>query len=196
MHSVDKPIVEKSKAEIEKRLAGMGDYVKMSYLQRALNSKLDFDTRKFVFMKLALIYEERRMFLEAAKMMKSAAEINTTFRDKIRDFMKVVDLFIKANDYDEAERTFLQTLALANDKEKRDLRRIYKSYVLAHAEYYLKDNKRNYAKIAFEKALSMDLDPSEKIETQKNLLDLYDKLGLIREYYNLKRGLWIIVDKI
>ena len=95
----ERPIDEKSKSQIEERLASMGDYVKMSYLQRALKSGLSLDTRKFVLFRLAGIYEARRMYNQAARMVKSAAEINTTFKEKIKDYIRSVELYIKAGNH-------------------------------------------------------------------------------------------------
>lgn len=189
MHTVDKPIPEKTRAEIEKRLEGMGDYVRMSYLQRALNSGLNFDTKKFVLLRLAGIYEARRMFLESAKMTKVAAEINTTFKNKIKDYMKAVELYIKGGDYAEADRMFAHSLVLGNTKEKKELKTNFKDYYLTQGKFYLSNDKRNYARIALEKVLSLDLSIEDKKEVQEILLDLYDKLGLVKEYYALKRGM-------
>jgi tetratricopeptide (TPR) repeat protein len=189
MHSVSKPIQEKSKGEIEKKLDGMGDYVKMSYLQRALASRLDYDTKKFVLLRLAGIYEARRMFLEAAKMARSAAEINTTFKEKIQDFMKVVELYIKGGEYDEADRLFAQALALGSTQEKFEMKTNFRNYYIMQGKFFLSNDKRNYARLAFEKCLTLELDLSQKKEIQKYLLGLYDKLGLVKEYYALKGSL-------
>ncbi|MEK6825139.1 MAG: hypothetical protein AABY02_04775, partial [Nanoarchaeota archaeon] len=85
-------IQERTKQDIQTKLAKMGDYVKIDYLCRALSSGLDFETRKFVLLELSKLYESRSMYLEAGKLMKNAAEINTTFKGKITDFMKSVEL--------------------------------------------------------------------------------------------------------
>ena len=189
MHRVDKPIPEKSKSEIEKRLQGMGDYVKMSYLQRALGSNLDFDTRKFVLIKLAEIYEKRGMFLEGAKMLKGAAEINTTFKKKSEDYMQVVDLYIKGGDYIEADRMFGQAVALCKGREKEEMKKQLKDFYINQAKSHLSNDKRNYARLALEKALTLDLDSEDKKYAHEQLLELYNKLGLIKEYYSLKNNI-------
>lgn len=186
MHTVDRPIAEKTRSEIEARLKGMGDYVKMSYLQRALKSGLDFDSRKFVLLKLAEIYDYRKMFLESAKMLKSAAEINTTFKDKIRDYLKAVDMFIRGGDFVEADRLFAQALALGNDSEKMQMKMQRKNSYLSQARFFLSNDKRNNARLIFEKALTLELDMHEKKDVQKQLLELYNKLGLVREFYKLQ----------
>jgi len=189
MHAVDKPIIEKTRSEIEKKLEGMGDYVKMSYLQRALNSGLSFDIRKFILIRLTGIYEGKKMYLEAAKMLKSGAEINTTFKEKIKDYMKTVELYIRGGDYVEADRIFVQALTLGTEKEKQEMKNNLKNYYLTQAKFFLSNDKRNYAKIIFEKSLKLGLNATEKREVQEHLLELYNKLGYIREYSALKEGM-------
>lgn len=187
VHNVERPIDEKNKAQIENKLQTMGDYVQMSYLQRALKSGLDFDTRKFVLLRLGGIYEARRMHLEAAKMIKAAAEINTTYREKIRDYMKATELFIKGQDYPEADRLFAQSLALGNSQEKLQMKQAYKNFYLTQAKLFENSDKRTNAKETYEKVLALELDIGERTQVQKSLLDLYDKLGKIKEYYALKQ---------
>jgi len=186
----EKPITEKSRGEIEQKLKTMGDYVKMNYLQRALRSPIDFDTKKFVLLKLTEIYEQSKMYLEAARMMKAAAEINTTFKDKTKDYMKSVECYIKGGDYAEADRIFAQALALGSDREKAEMKTALKNIYYNQAKSYSDANKRNYTRKLYEKMATMpELNAQEKKEVQVQLMQLYEKLGLIREYYNLKRGL-------
>lgn len=189
MLDVNRPIKERSKSEIEAATSKMGDYVKMSYLQRALRSSLDFETKRYVLVKLASIYEARRMYLEGAKMIKAAAEINKTFREKRADYMKAVYLYVKAGDFVEADRMFVQALALGNDAEKMEMKSSYKDYYIKQADEYIKAAKRNQAKQFYEKALTLDLQIGERSQIQKRLLDLYEKLGNVKEYMNLKKSL-------
>ena len=189
MHIIDKPIEEKTTGEIEKKLEGQGDFVKMSYLQRALNSRLGFDARKFVLLRLAGIYEDRKMFKDASKSVKDAAEINVTFRDKIRDFMKSVELSIRGGDYREADITFAKAIALGNDREKLEMKGNFKNYYLNQAGVFLNKDKRNHAREVYEKVLSLEVDIGERRKVQKILLELYEKLGMIREFYSLKKTL-------
>ena len=84
-----------TKSEVEKKLASVGDYVKMDFLAQCLKKNLDFDTKKFVLMKLAEIYESRKMFSEAAKVMRGGAEINATYESKLNDFVRSGVLFVK-----------------------------------------------------------------------------------------------------
>ncbi|MEK6847040.1 MAG: hypothetical protein AABY16_02640 [Nanoarchaeota archaeon] len=186
MYIVDKPVIEKNRGEIEAKMKTMGEYVKMSYLQRAAKSQLDFDTRKFVMLELARVYEQKHMFLDAAKTIKNAAEITTTFREKMMQFMKAVELNVRGNDFADAERIFAQALALGNDRDKWEMKMQFKQFHFAQAQSYLAQNRRSQAKALYQKMLTMELNPQEKTVVQNQLLDLYLRLGNTREYHQLK----------
>ena len=68
-----------TRRDVEQKLTSVGDYVRIDYLSGLLKESLDFDTRKFVLVKLSGLYEMKSMFLEGAKLMRGAAEINVTF---------------------------------------------------------------------------------------------------------------------
>lgn len=181
-------VKERSRQEIEARLGSMGDYVKIDYLQRALSAHLDFDTRKFVLTKLAMMYEDKGMLLESAKLMKSAAEINTTFKAKIQDYMKTVELYIRGGSFQDADMMLSQALALGNEREKVEIKSSYKKLYSDYAQYNVQKDKRQLAKKAYEKLLTLDLSPSEKKAAQDQLLQIYQKLGNIRDFYRLRDG--------
>lgn len=181
-------VKERSKAEIEARLATMGEYVKIDYLQRALNAHLDFETRKFVLTRLSGMYEDKGMLLEAAKLMKSAAEINTTFKNKIQDYMRCTELYVRGLSFQDADLMLAQAVALGNEREKVEIKAAYKKYYDQLAEISIKRDKRQNAKKAYEKLLTMDLSADEKKSVQDKLLKLYEKLGNIRDFYRLRDG--------
>ena len=186
MYVVDRPITERTRTEIDAKIKNMGEYVKMSYLQRAVKSQLDYDTRRFVLLELAKIYEQKGMFLDAAKTIRSAADITTTFKDKIGQFMKAVEYTVRGQNWAEAERLFAQALALGNDREKWEMKQMYKEYYLAQAQFFLKSDRRNNAKDILQKMLLLDLSSEERGKVQNKLLELYYKLGNVREYHALK----------
>ncbi|MEK6933845.1 MAG: hypothetical protein AABW75_03145 [Nanoarchaeota archaeon] len=176
-----------TRKEIEAKISNVGDYVKMDCLQACLKKQLDFDTRKFVLTELTRIYEERKMNLEAGKLMRMAADINTTFEGKMNDFIKSAGLFIKSGSFDEADISISKALANANDRQKVGIKIKIKDIYKNYAKDMLSKDKRKHAMEAYEKVLSLDLDPLEKKDSQKNLLYLYEKLGKIYDYYALKK---------
>lgn len=180
-------VKENTRREIETKLEGMGDYVKMDYLSSCLKKQLDFDTRKFVLMTLAGIYEKRSIFSEAGKLYRSAAEINTTTQSKINDYLKSCDVFIKAGEFDEAEISFKRALATGNEAEKHRIKETLKEYYKKQAKEFLQRDKRKHAMDTYERLLTFDLNLEEKKLAKEQLLELYHKLGKVREYLNMKK---------
>lgn len=179
-------VQERSRQEIDAKLATMGDYVKIDYLTRALSSGLDFDTKKHAMSILAKLYESRSMYLEAARLVRNSADINTTFKAKIAEFMKSVELYVRGGNYPEADFVFQQALALATEREKPELRAQLKGYYFVEAQRFIKQDRRNQAKKAYEKVMTFDLNVQEKADAQRQLLGLYEKLGNVKEFLKLR----------
>src|SRR3989344_1562860 len=167
-----------SRKAVEEKISTMGDYVKIGYLSNCLKKSLDFDTRKFVLTTLSKLYEDRKMFNAAGKMLSFAADINATFNGKISDFLNSTELFIKGGSYDEADLIFRKATSMANISQKTE-----------QAKEHLKKDKRRNAAEVYEKLLTLDLDPQEKDEIKAKLIVLYESLGKIREFYSMRRSL-------
>ncbi len=177
-----------NRRDIEAKLANVGDYVKMDYLSACLKKSLDFDTKKFVLLKLSEIYESHKMYLEAGKLLRVAAEINTTFEGKMQDFMKSSDLYIKGGNFDEAESSYAKALACSSEAQKERLRARRKEAYKLYAQECISKDKRKHAMESYQKYLSIpELTAQERKEVQALLLALYEKLGKIVEYGSLKR---------
>lgn len=178
-----------TRRDIETRLARVGDYVKMDFLQQCLKKGLDFETRRFALTTLAKIYEGRSMYLEAGKLIRIAADINTTFDAKMQDFLKSAELYIKAGSYEESDISMTKAFAVANERQKVEIKVKIKESYKKQAQDFLKKDKRKHAAEAYEKLLTLDLNPLEKKEVQKTLLELYQKLGKIRDFYALQKSI-------
>ena len=175
-----------TKRELEEQLKTVGDYVKMDLLASALKKKIDFDTKRFVLLKLAEIYESKKMFSEAAKMMKNAAEINTTYDGKMNDFMMSCTLFIKGGNFAEGDVSFTKAMGCATELQKGRLKIAKKDAYKEQAKEYIAKDRRSHALVVYEKLLTLELTPEEKKDAQANLLILYEKLGKVKEFYALK----------
>ncbi|MDP1696017.1 MAG: hypothetical protein Q8L29_03825 [archaeon] len=179
-----------TRRDIDAKLQGMGDYVKIDYLVRCLKQAMDFDTRKFVLIKLSEIYGQKGMYLEAARMLAGSAEINSTFQAKINDYVKAAEYFMRGGDFDNADSTFNKAVVCCNGIQKEAIKTKRKELYKAQAKIYMQKDKRNQALLTYEKLLSIEqLNPEEKREVQSTLLTLYEKLGKIKDYYSLKRNM-------
>jgi len=178
-----------TRRELEERLKNVGDYVKMDLLSAALKKNIDIDTKKFCLLKLAEVYEERRMFSEAAKMIRNAAEVNLTYDGKMNDFMKSCSLFIKSGNFAEGDVSFTKALGCATELQRARLKTMRKEAYKAQAKEYVLREKRSHALEAYEKLLSLELTPEEKKEVQTSLLMIYEKLGKVKDFYALKSNM-------
>src|SRR3989344_1600558 len=178
-----------SRKAVEEKISTMGDYVKIGYLSNCLKKSLDFDTRKFVLTTLSKLYEDRKMFNAAGKMLSFAADINTTFNGKISDFLNSTELFIKVGSYDEADLAFKKATSIANISQKTELKKRVKEIYQIQAKEHLKKDRRKNAAEVYERLLTVDLDPQEKDEIKAKLIVLYESLGKIREFYSMRRSL-------
>lgn len=183
-------IKEANRKDIEARLASMGDYVKIDYLGGLLKNNLDYDTRRFVLVKLASLYKDKGMLAEAARLVGNAAEINTTYEGMVNDYTKAMELFIRGNHFDESDTPFNKAIASANnEKQKMAIRVKRKDFIKLQAEELMKKDKRKNAMLAYEKLNSMpELSADEKSKVQDILAGLYEKLGKVREFYGIKKN--------
>jgi len=184
-------IKESNRKDVEARLSTMGDYVKIDYLSELLKNNLDYDTRRFVLLKLASIYKNKGMLAEAGRLVRNAADINTTYEGMMNDYTKAMQLFIQSGDFDEADISLNKAVASCNTEGQRAAIKIKrKETIQLQAQEYIKRDKRKHAMLAFEKLLSIrETNSDEKRQAQTQLLRLYEQLGKVKEFYNLQKSM-------
>ncbi len=178
-----------SKSDIEKEIEGKGDFVQIAYLTEILEKKVPIDVRKFICFKLAEIYEKKGMFDYAAKMFDNIALVSIAFSEKIKHYIKESELYIKAGVFEKADEAMKKAMNQANAVEKQDIHFVVKNFYKRQAEVYEKEMKRNNALRIYEKLLETNITDLEKQEIKKKVLDLYEKLGKLKEYFILKKSI-------
>jgi len=178
-------IKEKTKAEIESKISGMGDFLKMGYLEECLKHNLTFDVKKYCALELAKIYEARKMFSESGRKLEQAGEISITFREKKELFMKAAELYLKAEIYEQVSLALRKAVEQTNKDEAPIMKSAIKKLLREQAEVYENENRNGKALKAYEYLYKM-LKESEKEEIKRKLLNLYEKLGKLSEYNILK----------
>ena len=176
-----------SKSDIEEKLAGRGEFVQMDYLSKLLKERLHRDTKKFIYLKLIEIYNKRGMFNDVGKMYEAISEISIAFSEKIKYYVKAVGYYIKSGFFDKADYAMKKALGEANSVERNEIVFVIKDFYKRQAEDYEKELKRNHAARIYEKLLEMNISDSERKEINKKLMELYEKLGRLKEFYALKK---------
>ena len=177
-----------SKSEIEEKIFGRGEFVQMDYLSKLLRQSLHRDTKKFIYLKLIEIYDKRKMYNDSAKMYDGLADISIAFSEKVKYFVKAVESYIKAGFFDKADYSLKRAYGEANSREREDISHHVKNFYKNLAENYKREVKRNHAVKVYLKLLEMNITDMERKEIKKKLIDLYEKLGKIKEFYALKRA--------
>ena len=178
-----------TKAEIDNELIGKGDFVRIDNLTRFLKDDLPIDIRKEVVLILADIYEKKSMFNEAAKMHDNFSIYSSSFSEKIKHYTKEAELYIKAGLFERADEAVKNAMTQANARERNEISLAIKDFYKRQAGVYEKELRRANAVRIYEKLLETNITPAEREEIKKKLLDLYDKLGRVKEFLVLKRSL-------
>ncbi len=95
---------EMTKSEIEREVSKWGEYVQIDNLTRFLktNPGIPVDVKKFVNQKLGEVYEKRKMFFDSAISYEKVAELCILQPEKIKNFLKAVNSYIKSGNFDRA----------------------------------------------------------------------------------------------
>jgi tetratricopeptide (TPR) repeat protein len=175
-----------NKSEIEKELEGKGPFIQIDWLNRFLKEPLTTDMKKFIFTKLANLYEKTKMFSEAAKCYNNLAQLSLTFAERIKFYLKEAEFYIYSGSFSKADEAVRKAVTEANTLERKQIQRQILEIYKKQAENYEKEGKRAKAAETYEKLIEISTMPSEREEFKKKLLSLYEKLGKLRESKDLE----------
>ncbi len=176
-----------TKSEIEMFLKNKDEFIKIDYLNRFLKQADNIDVKKFIYLNLALINEKKGFFSGAIKNVASAAEISLTYREKKELYLKEADLWIRASDFNMADKAIQKAYSYANLEERQILQNQYLDLYRAIAKNLEDNGKIRKAINVYERLISMPQTPEKKLDAKEKLLALYEKSGQIRDHDRLKR---------
>ncbi|MFA6022504.1 MAG: hypothetical protein WC781_00275 [Candidatus Pacearchaeota archaeon] len=174
-----------TRGQIEEGLKNKGDFVKLDVLNRYLQQADSLDIKKFILLKLVDIYQDRNFLLDAAKHLDAAADLVITYREKIDLYMKETELYVKLGQFDLADRIYQKAYAYGNMREKAETQAKYIDYYIFQAKSNEKEQKHRKAVEIYEKLYSMPQADEKRMEFKNKLLELYGKLGRIRDQTRL-----------
>ena len=177
--------MQKERKEIEEQLTIMNPFLQLEFLEKKLKEAKTFDVKRFIHLKLAEIYEGKKMITEAARNMENAAEIGITVKEKKEDYLKAVELYTISGDYEKAELVLKKALGCGDEKEKEEMKLVRKNILISLAEKAEKDGMRNNALKIYEHLFRISSDVEKRFLKEK-LIELYEKLGKMREASSLR----------
>ena len=177
-----------SKAEIEKALEGKGEYIQIDLLTKLIEDKPGILMKRHVYTRLAKIYQDKKMFKDAARNYEHLGVNSVTFADKTKYFLIAAEFYIKDGAFNEADSAMKKAMGEANSFERGEIYYSLKQFYKNQAEEYESKNKWNKASVIYEKLLKMKITHQEEGEIRKKLLYLYEKLGKFKEYHLLEKN--------
>jgi tetratricopeptide (TPR) repeat protein len=176
-----------SRSEIERELKGKGDFVQIDYLTRFIGQKPPLHEKKFAFMKLIEIYQEKGMFNDIAKIYSNLSILALSSQERVDYLIKETKAYIQGGRFDEADSVMRRAMEEVTIVKKADIYEDIKDFYKKQAETFEKESKRNHAIKVYEKLLSMKISDIERNEAKAKLLSLYEQLGKFRESSALER---------
>jgi len=175
-----------SKSEIEEHIEKRGDFANIDYLNNLLRRDLPFDVKKFVHFKLVEIYERLRIFGHVARIFNNLALISIAFSEKVKYHVKETEAYIKAGEFDSADKAMNKAIREAKAVEKDEIYYHVKDFYIKLAENYENQIKINSASKVYERLIKMRMTEHEKKQIKDKLIRLYEKLGKFKEAKRLE----------
>lgn len=186
---MEKLTKEMTKVEIEREISKWGDYVQIDNLTRFLktNPSIPFDVKRFINQKLGEVYEKSKMFFDSAVSYEKVGELCVLRPEKLKNFLKAVNNYIKSGYFDRADETAKKCLRESSSLERVEILKSLKESYKQEAERGIKENKRSNTVKVYERMLEMVSIPlAEKEEIKEKLLKLYLTLGMMNNYNKFK----------
>jgi len=174
---------EKTIDEISEKLLGINTILsKINYLESALKEVgFSFEIKRFLWKELSNLYEERRMYEKAAKVMANKASVEVSIREKIESYISAAELYSRAGKVEDSEHMFVRALREGDLGQKLRIKLARKNVYLICAKELESKGKKASAVKFYEKLLKMDLDVFERDQIKEKLIVTYKALGLFRE---------------
>ena len=169
------------KNEVEEFLKEKGEFMQIDYLNNYLKLMPPIEMRKFAYIKLAEIYNKKKMFAESAKAYRNVAMNSTIFREKIKYFIEEAKEYIRKGEFIDADKAIKRALTESTIDQRKQITKEIIIFYKEIAQELENGLKRNQASRIYEKILKFDLSEQEKLEIKEKLKKLYEKLGKVRE---------------
>ncbi|MBU2523287.1 MAG: hypothetical protein KKE23_03290 [Nanoarchaeota archaeon] len=176
-----------SEDDVRFRLKTLSPMLQQEYLENLLRRlNLDPNIRLMCSREVTELYVRRGLWANAAKIMESAAIFIHNQNIKKDIYKQAAVLYLRAMDLLLAEDCFRKTLENAMEKEKPFLKREIEQIHFTEAANMENIGKRAKAVEVYERMRRLGPDPILQRKINEKLVVLYENLGRIRDYIDLR----------
>ena len=155
---------------------------KIIYLESALKAVGgSFEIKRFIWGKLASLYEERKMFERAARALGTLASMEPMFRERMDSYVMAAEMFCRVGKVRDADEMFVRAARDVTGEGKAKVMLARKNVYLNAAGELERKGKRASAVKFYEKLVKMKLEDVERSEIIDKLRVSYKALGMFRE---------------
>ena len=174
---------EKTIEEVEERLSKMLTTLnKLSYLESVLRvSGTTFEVKRFLYKRIANLYEDRKLFEKAARAMGNRAAIEVSPKEKLDSYICAAELFCKSGRVEDADEMFNRAMRDLDDSGKAKVQLARKNIYLLSAQSLEGHGKPVSALKFYERLVKTRLDNLEKQNVKVKLISMYRKLGRFKD---------------
>jgi len=176
--------------DVNEKLRSLSSTLQQEYLENLLKRfVLDQNIKILASKRLADLYARKGLWLNAARIMESAADSSPIFKERKDLYMKTGILYLKALNYLLATDSFKKALEAASPLEKAKLQEEINDLYLVEAEELDKKGKMAKAVQIYERILRTNPDAQKKRKISERLMVLYEKLGKIKDSLEMRDSL-------
>lgn len=179
-------VQETNLREIQEKAGRMSDFLRMEYLESCISKLHDVEIQRFCCLELSRLYEERKMYSDAIKYIFKYRETLISQEEKNKAMNREIELLIKSGQYERADLLFRRLMEHVKEREKFELVRKIVEYYRKGVIQFERENKYSGQAKVYEKMLPYLQDP-EKSYAKKRLIEVYKKLGCVRESLELEK---------
>ena len=170
----------------------LSDEKRIEWLEKISERPLDKETKKFVFILIAKLYEKKQMFNSALNYYSMASSLVEKFKEAIPLALKIAQLYVRLFNFSYAEDYLRKALSFASSKEQGKIKEAYFNFYLEEAKAY--EARKRYRKAIkfYEYLANKDIN---KLEMLNKIAELYDKAAMPLEASKIKQQIKAIEEK-
>jgi len=176
----------------EKLKTFISEEKRIEWLEKISEQIIDKELKKFCYLKIAELYEKKRMLSSAINYYVLASSLIEKYRENIGVMLKISQLYVKSLNFQYAEDFLRKALSYASTREREEIEKKFFNFFIEEAKTY--EEKKRFSKaVQFYKYLADK--GINRIEMLNKIAELYDKAALPLEASKIRSQIKFIKEK-